>query len=442
MFWFHHSKLPGWDKDGNFGGSGDFSRLFFSAEERYAEKKSFFSSRLMSPPTIASPDITWFASTDFRDQPTRFGIKATDRRFHIFTLGKTGTGKSTLMETFMRQDMMTGRGFALLDPHGDLVEKLLPHLPAERAADLIYFNVPDPSTPWGFNPLGQVHPTKRALAAAGLLEVFKKLWPEFWGPRSEHILRNALLALLDYPTATLADVLRLLQQHAFRRAVLKTSQNPQVREFWFGEYEKYPARLQLEAIAPLQNKIGAFLSDPLLNRILTQTDTRLKLRQVMDEGKILLVNLAKGKIGDDTASLLGSMLVSRLGLAALSRADIPEEERRDFTLYVDEVWSFSTLSFANMLAEARKFRLSLFLSTQMLASLDPRIREAILGNVGTLIAFRLGVHDAEELAKEFYPTFSAQDVLNLPNYHIYLKLMIDGQVSAPFSAVTLPPQQE
>mgnify|MGYP002382170953 CR=1 FL=1 len=392
-------------------------------------------------PMTATPsdntDVTFFAATNFRDQPTWFGIKAADRRSHIFTIGKTGTGKSTLMETFLRQDMQAGRGFALLDPHGDLIEQLLPHLPPERAADVIYFNVPDPSAPLGFNPLAHITPGKRPLAAAGLLEVFKKLWPDFWGPRSEHILRHALLVLLDYPTATFADLLRLFSNGAFRRTVLQTCTNPQVRDFWLGEYEKYPARLQLEAIAPLQNKIGAFLADPLLNRILTQGQHSLKLRQVMDEQKILLVNLAKGKIGEDTANLLGSMLVSRLGLAALSRADIAEDARVDFTLYVDEVWSFATLSFANLLAEARKFHLSLFLATQMLSNLDPRVRDAILGNVGTLIAFRLGVQDAEVLAKEFYPSFSVLDLLNLPNYHIYLKLMIDGQISAPFSAETL-----
>ena len=332
---------------------------------------------------------------------------------------------------------MAGRGFALLDPHGDLIEKLLPQIPPERQADLIYFNVPDTADPLGFNPLEPVAPSKRALAAAGLLEVFKKLWPDFWGPRLEHILRNALLALLDYPSATFADVLQLLQNPAFRRTVMTTCRNSQVRAFWLGEFEKYPVRLQLEAIAPLQNKVGAFLADPLLQRILTQPKSSFKLRRVMDEGKILLVNLAKGKIGEDTSTLLGSLLVSRFGLAALSRADVPEAERVDFTLYVDEAWSFTTLSFANILAEARKYRLSLFFSTQVLSTLDHRLQAAVLGNVGTLIAFRLGVFDAELLAREFAPTFSAVDLLNLPNYQIYLKLMIDGQISPPFSAQTI-----
>jgi hypothetical protein len=394
----------------------------------------------MTEPSSTDNPITLFAETDFRDQPMRFGIKASDRRYHLFALGRTGTGKTSLMETFIRQDLAQGRGLCLLDPHGDLVEKLLPHIPPERQADLVYFNVPDATQGLGFNPLEQVAVSKRALAAAGLLEVFKKLWPDFWGPRSEHILRNALLALLDYPTASLADILQLLSNATFRRGVMKTTSNIQVREFWLGEYEKYPARLRLEAIAPLQNKIGAFLSDPLLHHILTQQKSSFKLRQVMDERKILFVNLAKGKIGEDTASLLGSMLVSRIGLAALSRADIPEEARQDVTLYVDEVGTFATLSFANILAETRKYHLSFFGLSQTLSALEPRLQEAILGNVGTLIAFRLGLMDAELLAKEFYPEFSAVDLLNLGNFQIYLKLMIDGQVSKPFSAITLPPQ--
>ena len=388
-------------------------------------------------PSEDQNDITFFATTNFRESQIPFGIRARDRRSHIFSVGRTGTGKTTLLETFIRSDLQAGRGLALLDPHGDLIEKLLPRIPPERQADLIYFNVPDASQTLGFNPLEHISPGKRSLAAAGLLEVFKKLWPEFWGPRSEHILRNAILALLDYPTANLGDVLQLFSNPAFRREVMKTSTNDQVRDFWLGEYEKYPARLQLEAIAPLQNKLGAFLSDPLLNPILTQAKSSIRLRQIMDHGKILLVNLAKGKIGEDTASLLGSMLVSRFGLAALSRADIPEVERQDFSLFVDEVGTFSTISFANILAEARKYRLSVFLSTQMLSNLDPRVRDAILGNIGTLIAFRLGINDAEVLAKEFYPEFSAVDLLNLANHHIYLKLMIDGQISQPFSAQTL-----
>lgn len=382
-------------------------------------------------------EITFLGQTDFRDTQVKFGIKLKDRRAPVYLLGKTGTGKSTLLETMIRQDITAGRGVALLDPHGDLIEKVLAHIPESRQSDVIYFNVPDQSAPLGFNPLEQIAPARRSLAAAGLLEVCKKLWSDSWGPRLEHILRNALLALFEQEGATLADVLKLLSQADFRKMVTSKLENEQVKEFWLREYEKYPPRFRLEAIAPIQNKVGAFLSDPLLNRILTQPRSAFKLRQVMDEGKILLVNLAKGKIGEDTSSLLGSLIMARLGLAALSRADIPEEERRDYYLFADEFHSYSTLSLATILSETRKFRLNLTLANQFIAQIAPEVREAILGNYGTLIAFRLGATDAELLASEFAPHFTASDLMSLPHHHVYLRLLIDGQVSEAFSAVTM-----
>lgn len=389
--------------------------------------------------TANQQHITFFAQTNFHHQRVRFGIKQADRRAHIYLIGKTGTGKSTLLETLIQQDLQTGQGLALLDPHGDLVERVLAQMPEARKDALIYFNVPDAAQPLGFNPLESVPAGIRPLAAAGLLSVFKNLWADSWGPRLEHILRNALLALLDQPQSTLADILQLLDDHSFRKSMAAHVRNERVRQFWLREYESYPARFRAEAIAPVQNKVGAFLADPVLHRILTQEKSAFRLRQVMDEGKILLVNLAKGKIGEDTAALLGSLLVSRFGLAALSRANVPETERRDFYLYLDEFHSFTTLSLAGMLSELRKYRLSLTLSHQYLAQLNPQIKEAILGNAGTLICFRIGTADAELLAPEFYPEFSQRDLINLPNYQIYLKLMIDGRVSQPFSAETLPP---
>jgi DNA helicase HerA-like ATPase len=396
----------------------------------------------MTQPLDSTSDVSTFAVTNFREEETPFGIRQADRRSHMYILGKTGTGKSTLLETMLKQDVAAGRGFALLDPHGDLVAKIRDHIPAERQADLIHFDVANSTAPLGFNPLETVSAAKRSLAANGLLEVFKKLWADSWGPRLEHILRNALLALFDQPQATLADVLRLLDDARFRRQVADNTPNQQVREFWLKEYERYPARFQIEAIAPIQNKVGAFLSDPVLQRILMQERSAFKLRQVMDEGKILLVNLAKGQLGEDTASLLGSLLVSRIGLAALSRADVPEVERRDFFLYLDEFQSFTTLSLTTMLSELRKYRVGLVLVHQYLAQLSLPVRDAILGNAGTIVCFRVGLMDAEVLAKEFYPEFSATDLINLPNYHIYLKLMIDGQVSRPFSARTLHLEEE
>jgi Type IV secretion-system coupling protein DNA-binding domain len=355
----------------------------------------------------------------------------------MYLIGKTGTGKSTLLETMICQDMENGQGLALVDPHGDLVERVMARVPEHRKDDLIYFDVPDSGKAFGFNPLEGVPPGKRALAASGLLEVFKKLWADSWGPRLEHILRNALLALLDQPQATLADVLRLLTDGVYRKSVVAHVSSAQVRNFWLREYEGYPARFRQEAIAPIQNKVGAFLADPNLYRILTQPKSAFDLRGVMDEGKILLVNLAKGKIGGDSAYLLGALLVTSMGLAAFSRAETPEQDRKDFFLYLDEFQNFTTLSLANMLSELRKYRVGMVLAHQYLSQLDPQMRDAILGNVGTTISFRLGLPDAEILEKEFYPVFSANDLIKLPNYHIYLKMMIDGVVSEAFSGETL-----
>lgn len=383
--------------------------------------------------------ITFFATTDYRGSRVPFGIRARDRRAHLYLIGKTGTGKSTLMETMIRQDIKDGRGLALLDPHGDLVRRVLGGIPNERQPDLIHFDVPDSEHPLGFNPLEAVTPKYRSLAASGMLSAFKTIWADSWGPRLEHILRNCLLALLDQPQATLADIPRLLDDKDFRKIVSSNVQNERVRDFWLKEYEGYPARLRAEAIAPLQNKVGAFLADPLLYRILTQEKSEFRLRSVMDEGKLLLVNLSKGKIGEDTAGLLGALIVSRVALAALSRANVPEDERRDFYFYIDEFPMFANADLARMLSELRKYRLSLTLAHQHLSQLDVPVRDSILGNAGTIITFRLGAVDAELLAPEFYPTFSATDLTNLPNYSCYLKLMIDGAVSHPFSARTLSP---
>ncbi|MGI8467431.1 MAG: type IV secretory system conjugative DNA transfer family protein [Pyrinomonadaceae bacterium] len=384
-------------------------------------------------------DITVFAKTTFRNNQISFGIKRSDRRAHLYLIGKTGTGKSTLLETLMTSDLRKGDGFALLDPHGDLVKKLYKKAIALRQPDLLYFDASDPHQPFGFNPLANVSFDKRPLAASGILQVFKHLWQDSWGPRLEHILRNCLLALLDYPDATFADILTLLSDKAFRLMVVGHLTNSQVKDFWTKEFEKYPERLRAEAISPIQNKVGAFLSNPILKKILTEPELPLKLRRIMDEGKVLLVNLAKGSLGEDTANLLGSLLISRFDLAALSRANVPEEIRKPFYLYVDEFHNFTTQSLAGMLSELRKYGLSMTLANQFLTQIEPQVRDAILGNAGTIIVFRIGAMDAEVLAQEFAPEFSITDFTNLPNYHIYLKLMIDGKISKPFSAVTLNP---
>jgi hypothetical protein len=356
----------------------------------------------------------------------------------MWIIGKTGTGKSTLLQTLIGQDIAHGEGLVVIDPHGDLVERVLRSVPACRQKDVINFNVPDAVHPISWNPLYGVPPTKRSLVAAGILEVFKKLWTDAWGTRLEHILRNALFTLLEQAEATLADILRLLNDDAYRRDAVSRVRNPQVRRFWQLEYENYPVRYRADAAAPIQTKVGAFLTDPILNRILTEPKSDFDLRQVMDNGKILLVNLAKGKLGEGTASLLGSLLVSQIGSVGLSRADLLEPARRDFYVYLDEFHTFTTLSLATMLTELRKYRVNLVLANQYLSQIDREILDAVLGNVGTVISFRLGPIDAALISKEFSPTLDALDFMNLPNYSIYLRLMIDGTVSPPFSAVTLP----
>jgi energy-coupling factor transporter ATP-binding protein EcfA2 len=383
--------------------------------------------------------ITFIGKTNFRNEQKLFGIRRADRRAHMYIIGKTGTGKSTLLETLIRQDIRSGEGLLLIDPHGDLVEKVLARIPEHRKDDLIYFNVPDSAAPLGFNPLERVPPASRPLAASGILEVFKKLWAEFWGPRSEHILRNALLARLDQPQATLADVLRLFDDRDFRRNAAERVANAQVRNFWLREFEGYTTRFRVEAIAPIQNKVGAFLANPISQRILTRERSSFDLRQVMDEGKLLLVNLSKGKMGEDTAALIGALLVTKVGLAALNRAEIAEEDRRDFYVYLDEFQSFTTLSLANMLSELRKYHVGMVLAHQYISQLDPHVRDAILGNAGTIVSFRLGLIDARLLEKEYEPELSAIDLIGLPNYHIYLKLLTDGVASRPFSAETVEP---
>ena len=381
--------------------------------------------------------ITPFAITDYRDIRQLFGIKRKNRRGHIYIIGKTGTGKSTLIENMTISDINNGYGVALIDPHGDMAEEILDYIPKKRIKDVIYFNPADLENPIAFNPLEKVPKDFQHLIASGIVSTFKKIWSESWGPRLEHILRNALLSLLEYPNSTLLDLPKLLTDKDFRNKIISYVTHPQVREFWFSEFEKYSAWLKSEAVSPILNKIGQFLISIPLRNIVGQKENTFDLRQAMDEGKILIVNLAKGKIGEDNCSLLGALLVTKIQLAALSRANQPEDKRKPFYLFVDEIHSFITLSFADILSEARKYGLNLVLAHQYIEQLDERIRAAIFGNIGTIISFRIGAEDAKYLAQEFAPVFNETDLINLPNFHIYLKLMIDGITSQPFSAATL-----
>lgn len=382
-----------------------------------------------------SRDITYFAETNARNVRRVFGIRQADRRSHVYVIGKTGVGKSTLLKTMIVQDMNASRGLAVLDPHGDLVEDVLRRVPDARKGDVVYLDTPNGN--WTFNPVAGVTPGQESLAVAELVEVFKKIWIDDWGPRLEHLLRNVLFALLETDDSTLADAMRLLSSREYRESVARSLGNEEVREFWLREFAGYSPAFRAVIVAPLQNKLSAFLTDPRLNKIITAKRSSFDLTRVMDEGKILLVNLSRGRIGDGPAHLLGALLAARIGLVGLARAGRPEPERRDFALYLDEFQMFATLSLATMMAELRKYRVCLVLAHQYLGQLDSEVRGAVLGNAGTLICFRVSAEDAERVAREMEPVFDRVDLIGLPNHHIYLKLLIDGQVSRPFSATTL-----
>jgi len=385
--------------------------------------------------------ITPLAITDYRDIRKVFGIKQKNRRAHIYVVGKTGTGKSTLIENMAVSDIKMGYGIGVIDPHGDLAEHILDQIPENRIEDVIYFNPSDMEFPIAFNPLEKVSLDYRHLVVSGLISVLKKIWSDFWGPRLEHILRHSLFTLLEYPQSTLLDLPRLLTDKEFRQRAIGYVTQPQVRDFWFLEFEKYSAWLKSEAVSPILNKIGQFLTSIPLRNIVGQKENTFNLRKVMDEGKILIVNLSKGRLGEDNCALLGAMIVTKLQLAALSRTDIEEDKRNAFYLYVDEFHNFLTRSFADILSESRKYGLSLVLAHQYIGQLEDDIRLSIFGNVGTLISFRVGAEDASYLAREFSPVFDETDLNNLANFHIYLKLMIDGVTSKPFSAATLLPER-
>ncbi|UTP39779.1 TraM recognition domain-containing protein [Phenylobacterium sp. LH3H17] len=383
-----------------------------------------------------APGISYVGRTTFRRRFRPFGWRQADRLSHAYIIGKTGVGKSTLLETLAYQDAVAGRGFALVDPHGDLVERLYASLPEEARERVTYLDAPDPMQPFGYNPLRRVRSDKIPLAVSGLLETLSKLWPDAWGMRMEHVLRNCLYALLEQDGSQLTDILELLQDDKFRKRLVPGIRNDVVRTFWKVEYENYPPRMRAEAIMPIQNKLGALLSDPMLYRLLVEPPVDLRFRVLMDEGHILLVNLSKGQIGEDSAHILGGLIVSTLGLAAFSRADTPAD-RPPFMVYLDEFQNFTTLSLINMMSELRKYGVGLVLAHQHLHQLKPDIRHAVLGNAGTLISFRVGPEDALVLAQEFQPHFGVEDLLNLPNRLIYLKLMIDGAPSPPFSAMMM-----
>lgn len=399
-------------------------------------------------PELNIKDITVFAKTNFRNKNRVFGIKTVDRRQHMYIIGKTGVGKSALIINMAIQNIINGHGICAIDPHGELVETIIKKIPPERLKDVIYFNPIDTEYPIGFNVLEVPDLKYKHLVASDLMAIFTKIWSNVWSARMEYILNNCILALIDTPGTTLMSIPKILVDANYRQQIVANVKDPIVRAFWLTEYESWRDQFRNEAIVPIQNKVGQFLSTPLIRNIVGQSKSTINFSDIINNQKIFLVNLSKGKIGEDSSALLGAMIVTKLQLAAMERVRIPEKERKDFYLYIDEFQNFVTESIATILSEARKYRLNLILAHQYIGQLAIGgqltgkfnvVRDAIFGNVGTMIIFRVGATDAEFLEKELAPEFTIEDMVNLPNYHIYLKLMVDGVTSRPFSAVTLPP---
>ena len=341
---------------------------------------------------MENKEITFFAETTFRNERKRFGLKTDDRRRHVYIVGKTGMGKTVMLENMVIQDIQRGYGVGVVDPHGEFAEKILDFIPANRVNDVIYFNPADLDYPIAFNIMEKVDPEHRHLVAAGLLGVFKKIWPDVWSARMEYILNNCISALLEFPGSTLLGINRMLADPEYRKKVVENVQDPVIKAFWVQEYASFTQRYEVEAKAAIQNKVGQFISAPLIRNIIGQVKSTIDMRKIMDEGKILIMNLSKGRIGEENSRLLGALLITKIQLAAMSRVDIPEEKRQDFYLYVDEFQNFATESFVNILSEARKYRLYLVLAHQYLLELrwKKKVRDAVFGNVGTIISFRVG----------------------------------------------------
>ena len=386
--------------------------------------------------------VTYFAATDSRGKHVPFGIKAKDRDRHMYVIGKTGMGKSTLLLNMAIQDIRNGEGLAFLDPHGLTVETLLDFIPEERVKDVVYFAPFDLEHPPAFNVMEDVGYDKRHLVVSGLMATFKKIWEDAWSARMEYILTNTLLALLEYPNATLLGVNRMYTDKEYRKKVVENVKDPVVKDFWTKEYAIYTDRYTQEATPAIQNKVGQFTGNPLIRNIIGQSKSSFDIRAMMDEKKILIINLSKGLVGETNMRLLGSMLTTRIFLAAMSRAGIPAGELArlpHFYFYVDEFQNFANETFAEILSESRKYKLNLILTNQYIEQMEEEVRNAVFGNVGTTVAFRVGPFDAETLETVFLPRFTKEDLGSLDKRQVYLSLMIDGVGSAPFSAVTIPP---
>lgn len=386
--------------------------------------------------------VVYFGETDARNRRLRFGIKKKDRSRHLYAIGKTGMGKSTLLENLAIQDIQNGDGICFIDPHGKSADFLLDYVPEHRIKDVVYFAPFDMEYPISFNVMEDVGPEQRYLVASGMMSAFKKIWVDAWSARMEYILGNIMLALLEYPGSTLVGVNRMLTDKDFRKEVVSHISDPSVKSFWVNEYANYTEKFAAEAAPAIQNKVGQFVANPLIRNIIGQPKSSFDIREIMDKKKILIINLSKGRVGEANANLLGSMLITKIYLGAMSRADLNLEQLEaapNFYLYVDEFQSFANESFADILSEARKYKLNLHIAHQYIEQMTEEVRAAVFGNVGTMCVFRVGAYDAEVLEKEFAPQFTAEDIVNLQKYQMYLKLMIDGVTSPPFSAAGMTP---
>ena len=396
-------------------------------------------SDLPTPKNTELTELTLLGKTDFRTTHDEFGILTTDRRRHVYIIGKTGMGKSTLLENMIYSDILAGKGVGVIDPHGDLADRVLDFIPSHRTNDVVIIDPSDREFPVAFNMLDNLDPSLNSIVASGLVGIFKKLYAESWGPRLEHILRNTIFTLLGYPNATMLGITRILQDDDFRQKVTRKIEDPVVKSFWINEFEKLSEKQRMDAISPVLNKVGQFLSSSIVRNIVGQPKNEIDLRYAMDHQRIVIVKLPKGSIGEDNSALLGSMIITKFQLDAMSRSNIPEKDRVDFYLYVDEFQNFATESFATILSEARKYKLNLTIANQYIAQMPDTVRDAVFGNVGTLASFQVGFDDAEHLSSQFSEEVMPPDLVSLSKYTAYTKLLIDGMPSKTFSMAAMPP---
>ena len=383
-----------------------------------------------------NPAISPIATTNFRGHNTMFGLPRFDRSRHMYIIGQTGVGKSGLLELMTISDIYSPYGFALIDPHGDYAQDTLARIPKERIKDVVYFNPADMEFPIAFNPMEVQDKKLKTHTCSELIGVLTRMF-DSWGPRLEYILRYSILALLDYPDSTMLDMTRILTDSQFRAKVIKHIEDPVVKNFWTVEFSSWNSKFASEAVAPVLNKVGAFTANPLVRNIIGQKKSSFNIRQIMDENKILIVNLSRGLVGEDNAALLGSLLVTKIQLAAMSRADVPASQRTPFYLYVDEFQNFATDSFATILSEARKYGLNLTVANQYIAQMLPQVKDAIFGNVGSIVAFRTSADDARTMQKYFEPKFTEYDLVHMHNRHFVINMTIEGEKVPAFSAITL-----